>query len=412
MFQRFCLRVAKGPKPAPTTLNKQVGWLSASLLLVLPALMGLSRPPGANPVLVSPLQTPTPPGGALLLGQSAPFSGPSGQLGQEYREGAEAWFAEVNRSGGIHGRPIRLVSRDDRYEPALTLRNTRQLLEQDRVLALFGYVGTPTAKAVLPLVERDRIPFVAPLTGAQILRQPQRPTVFNLRASYQAEIDRMVDDLVRDARHRIAVLYQADAFGEDGLVASRRALRRHGLSPVAVATVERNSTQVRSPVARIEAANPNAVLIITAYPSSAAFSRELRRRGSAAQLMNVSFVGTRGLQESLPGGHASGIGIAQVVPFPWNRRLPVVAEYQRLMRRQTPQANLSFTSLEGFLAARLITEGLRRAGPDPSREQLVQGLQSIQQLDLGGFTLALGKGDREASSYTDLTFLGAQRWEP
>jgi branched-chain amino acid transport system substrate-binding protein len=412
MFQRFCLRVAKGPKPAPTTLNKQVGGLSVGLLLSLPALMGLSRPPGANPQLISPLLAPAPPGGALLLGQSAPFSGPSGQLGQEYREGAEAWFAEVNRNGGIHGRPIRLVSRDDRYEPALTLRNTRQLLEQDRVLALFGYVGTPTAKAVLPLVERDRIPFVAPLTGARILRQPQRPTVFNLRASYQAEIDRMVDDLVRDARHRIAVLYQADAFGEDGLAASQLALRRHGLSPVAAATVERNSTQVRSAVARIEAANPNAVLIITAYPSSAAFSRELRRRGSAAQLMNVSFVGTRGLQESLPGGHASGIGIAQVVPFPWNRRLPVVAEYQRLMRRQTPQASLSFTSLEGFLAARLMTEGLQRAGPDPSRERLVQGLQSIQQLDLGGFTLALGKGDREASSYTDLTFLGAQRWEP
>jgi ABC-type branched-subunit amino acid transport system substrate-binding protein len=280
------------------------------------------------------------------------------------------------------------------------------------VLALFGYMGTPTSMAVLPLVERERIPFVAPLTGAQVLRQPLRPTVFNLRASYQAEIDRMVDDLVRDARHRIAVLYQDDAFGEDGLAASRRALRRHGLTPVATATVKRNSTQVGDAVARIRAAQPNAVLIITAYPSSAAFSRELRRTRSTAQLMNVSFVGTRGLQESLPGGHASGIGIAQVVPFPWNRRVPVVAEYQRLMRRQSADASFSFTSLEGFLAARLITEGLRRAGPNPSREQLVQGLESIRQLDLGGFTLALGKGDREASLYTDLTFLGSQRWEP
>jgi len=412
MFQRFCLRVAKGSKPAGLTLNKQVGWVSASLLLALPALMGLSRPPERGAPLASSAPATTPTGEVLLLGQSAPFSGPSGQLGQEYREGAEAWFAEVNRNGGIHGRPIRLVSRDDRYEPELTLRNTRQLLEQDRVLALFGYVGTPTSKAVLPLVERQRIPFVAPLTGARILREPQRPTVFNLRASYQAEIDRMVDDLVRDARHRIAVLHQADAFGEDGLAASELALRRHGLRPVATATVERNSTQVGNAVAQISAAKPNAVLIITAYPSSAAFSRELRRRSSTAQLMNVSFVGTRGLQDSLPGGYASGIGIAQVVPFPWNRRLPVVADYQRLMRRQSPQASLSFTSLEGFLAARLISEGLRRAGPDPSREQLVQGLESIQQLDLGGFTLALGKGDREASSFTDLTFLGAQRWEP
>jgi branched-chain amino acid transport system substrate-binding protein len=414
MFQRFCLRVANGPKPAGPTLIKRAGWTRACLLLALPVLVALSRPTGADPQPGSAgLQAAAPgKGKPLLLGQSAPFSGPSGQLGQEYREGAEAWFAEVNRTGGIHGRPIRLVSRDDRYEPELTLRNTRQLLEQDRVLALFGYVGTPTSMAVLPLVERERIPFVAPLTGAQVLRQPLRPTVFNLRASYQAEIERMVDDLVRGARHRIAVLYQDDAFGEDGLVASRRALQRHGLKPVATATVERNSTQVGSAVALIRAAQPNAVLIITAYPSSAAFSRELRRTRSTAQLMNVSFVGTRGLQESLPGGHASGIGIAQVVPFPWNRRVPVVAEYQRLMRRQSANASFSFTSLEGFLAARLISEGLRRAGPDPSREQLVQGLESIRQLDLGGFTLALGKGDREASRYTDLTFLGAQRWEP
>lgn len=386
--------------------------VSAGLLLPLPLLLGLSRPPAPGQPLTSPISPGDPGGDALLLGQSAPFSGPSAQLGQEYREGAEAWFAEVNRRGGIHGRPVRLVSRDDRYEPELTLRNTQQLLEQDRVLALFGYVGTPTSKVVLPLVERERIPFVAPLTGAQVLRQPLRPTVFNLRASYQAEIDRIVNDLVRDARHRIAVLYQDDAFGEDGLAATHQALRRHGLRPVATASVERNSTQVGAAAASIQAANPNAVVIITAYPSSAAFSREMRRRGGTAQLMNVSFVGTRGLQEALPGGHASGIGIAQVVPFPWNRRVPVVATYQRLMQRQSSQAQLSFTSLEGFLAAQLMTEGLRRAGPNPSREQLVQGLESIEALDLGGYTLTLGRGKRQASNFTDLTFLGAQRWEP
>ncbi len=347
----------------------------------------------------------TPP---LLLGQSAPFSGPSGQLGQEYREGAEAWFDEVNRRGGIHGRPIRLLSRDDRYEPALTLRNTRQLLEDDRVLALFGYVGTPTSKVVLPLVEHEGIPFVAPLSGAQTLRA----TLFHLRAGYQAEIDRLVDALVRDARHRIAVVAQNDAFGDDGLAASERALARHGLKPVATAKVERNSSQVGSAAARIAAARPNGVIVVAAYPGSAALSRDLRRRRSTAQLMNVSFVGTRGLQDALPGGEASGIGISQVVPFPWNRRLPVVAEYQRLMRRRSPDAHFGFTSLEGFLAARLITEGLQRAGPQPSRQALVRGLESIRGLDLGGFRIDFGPKDREASTFTDLTFLGAQRWEP
>ncbi|QVL52107.1 MAG: ABC transporter substrate-binding protein [Cyanobium sp. M30B3] len=385
-------------------------WLGGALVLVLAmaaARAAIPTPPG--PATQASNAAAPPP---LLLGQSAPLSGPSGQLGQDYREGAEAWFAEVNRRGGIHGRPIRLVSRDDRYEPELTLRNTRQLLQQDRVLALFGYVGTPTSKAVLPLVERERVPFVAPLTGAQTLRQPLRATVFHLRAGYQAEIDQLVDALVRDARHRIAVLAQNDAFGDDGLVASERALARHGLKPVATARVERNSSQVGSAVATITRARPNGVIIIAAYPGSAAFSRELRRRRSTAQLMNVSFVGTRGLQDALPGGEASGIGVAQVVPFPWNRRLPVVADYQRLMQRRSPMASFGFTSLEGFLAARMITEGLQRAGPRPSREALMRGLESIRQLDLGGFTLDLGPKDREASAFTDLTFLGAQRWEP
>jgi len=382
--------------------------LGAFLLLLAMAAARAAIAPPTGPSAQGRSAAPPP----LLLGQSAPFSGPSGQLGQEYREGAEAWFDEVNRRGGIHGRPIRLLSRDDRYEPALTLRNTRQLLEEDRVLALFGYVGTPTSKAVLPLVEQEAIPFVAPLTGARTLRQPLRATVFHLRAGYQAEIDQLVAALVRDARHRIAVVAQNDAFGDDGLAASERALARHGLKPVATARVERNSFQAGSAVARIAATRPNGVIVVAAYPGSAALSRDLRRRRSTAQLMNVSFVGTRGLQDALPGGEASGIGISQVVPFPWNRRLPVVAEYQRLMRRRSPDAHFGFTSLEGFLAARLITEGLQRAGPQPSRQALVRGLESIRGLDLGGFRIDFGPKDREASTFTDLTFLGAQRWEP
>jgi ABC-type branched-subunit amino acid transport system substrate-binding protein len=269
-----------------------------------------------------------------VLGQSAPLSGPSAQLGRDYREGSLAWFAEVNRKGGIHGRRLRLVSLDDRYEPALTLSNTRRLIERERAFALFGYVGTPTTKEILPLVDQARIPLVAPLTGARLLREPLRPMVFNLRASYRAEVERIVAELVRAGRHRIAVLHQQDAFGEDGLAASRSALGGHGLRPVAVASVTRNSTATEAAARTIQAADPNAVVIISAYPSSASFSRSMLRRGSTAQLMNVSFVGTAGLQDSLPGGAATGIGITQVVPFPWDRRVPVVAQYQQLLLKQ------------------------------------------------------------------------------
>lgn len=348
----------------------------------------------------------------LVLGQSAPFTGPSAQLGRDYREGAIAWFAELNRRGGVHGRQLRLVSLDDRYEPTLTLTNTHRLIGADRAFILFGYVGTPTVKAVMPLLKQEQIPLVAPLTGAQLLRKPFQPLIFNLRASYQAEIDRIVNDLVRSGRHRIAVLHQEDAFGEDGLRATRSALARHGLKPVGVAGVQRNSTNTDNAARQLHRVNPNAVVIISAYPSSAAFSRSMQGLGSTAQLMNVSFVGTGGLQDALPGSLASGIGISQVVPFPWDRRVPVVAEYQRLMLRQYRHARYGFTSLEGFLAARWLGEALQRAGANPSRQALVAALESMNNVDLGGFRLQLNPRDHQASDFVDLTFLGSQGWGP
>ena len=393
--------------------------------LAAPALFGLLA--GLLNLSALPqIATPQPEVAAapLLLGQSLPLSGPSGQLGQAYLAGAQAWFSDINRRGGIHGRQIRLISLDDQYEPDQTLRNTRQLLDQKQVLArcstcgpviaLFGYVGTPTTKVVLPMVQARGIPLVAPMTGASLLRQPGQEMVFNLRASYRMEIAAMVNNLVRDAHQRIAIVYQNDAFGEDGLNATLAALKSHGLQPVTITTVERNSDRVETAVNALIKASPppNGVVIISAYVSSAALSRNLLNRGLRAQLMNVSFVGTQALQDAMPVGQSNGIGVAQVVPFPWNRWIPIVAEYQRLMRRSTPDPSFGFTSLEGFLAARLMTEGLQRAGANPSRERLRQALESIHGIDLGGFRLDLSRQDHQASDFVELTFLGSQRWEP
>ena len=394
-----------------------LGRLSLVALLSLLSACGASVPRGAaraarqaDPAGSTPAIVDQP--GTLLLGQSAPFSGPSAQLGREYRNGALAWFAEVNRRGGIHGRRIRLVSLDDRYEPVLTQRNTTAFLDRWKVLALFGYVGTPTVKAVLPELRARGMPLIAPLTGAALLRNPTPANVINLRASYGREIDRIIAALVRSGSHQIAVLHQRDAFGADGLVAARRAMARYGLRPVALASMARNSTDAAGAARTIAEAHPDAVVVITAYPSAAAFSLEMQRRHSKAQLMNVSFAGTRGLQDALVGGKGNGIGIAQVVPFPWNRRIPVVAEYQRLMQRQSGGLGFGFTSLEGFLAAKLMTEALQRAGADPSRQQLLKAFASIGTHDLGGFRVSLGPHDRDASDLVELTYLGSQRWEP
>ena len=348
----------------------------------------------------------------LVLGQSLPLTGPSAQVGLDYRRGAMAWFDAVNLRGGIHGRQIRLVSLDDQYEPDQTVRNTRDLLLRPELLAFFGYVGTPTTKAVLPLIEESRVPLVAPMSGASLFRRPELRMVFNLRTSYRREIAAIVDELVRDANQRIAIVYQDDAFGRDGLQAALDALNSHGLEPVATATVQRNSAQVGSAFRELMKVKPNGIVVVSAYVSSAALTTQLRDRGVHAQIMNVSFVGAKALQQAMPVGESNGIGVAQVVPFPWNRWIPVVAEYQRLMRQNSVDPRFGFTSLEGFLAARLITEALERAGEDPTRKSLLSALESIEDLDIGGFRVQMGPEDHQASDFVELTFLGTQAWEP
>jgi branched-chain amino acid transport system substrate-binding protein len=358
------------------------------------------------------IQIPTDDESTILLGQSLPLSGPSAQIGKKYQAGAQAWFDEVNRKGGIKGKKIRLISLDDQYEPEQTISNTQILLEKPNLLALFGYVGTPTTKEILPFIEERKVPLIAPLTGASILRDEKLKMVVNLRASYQLEIDKIVDSLVRNARQKIAIIYQDDAFGKDGLKSAESALKRHGLKPIAIATVQRNSAQIQSALQVLISSQPNAIIIISTYVSSAALSRELLQRDVKAQIMNVSFVGTRALEQSLPVGLANGIGVSQVVPFPWDRWIPVVADYQRLMRINDSSARFGFTSLEGFMAARLITEGIEKVQGPLTKESLIRSLKSIKKVDLGGFQLDLSSNNKQASNYVELTFFGAQQWEP
>ena len=388
-------------KPIATILRR-------STLIVF----GLSLSIAATSAQQKDTQIPSDSKNTILLGQSLPLSGPSAQIGKKYQAGAQAWFNEVNRKGGINGKKIRLISLDDQYEPELTIINTKRLLEKPNLLALFGYVGTPTTKEILPFIEERKIPLIAPLTGASILRDKNLKMVVNLRASYQMEIDKIVESLVRNARQKIAIIYQDDAFGKDGLKSAESALKKHGLKPIAIATVQRNSAQIQSALQVLTSSQPNAIIIISTYVSSAALSRELLQRDVKAQIMNVSFVGTRALEQSLPVGLANGIGVSQVVPFPWDRWIPVVADYQRLMRVNNSSARFGFTSLEGFMAAKLITEGIKRVQGPLTKESLITSLKSIKKVDLGGFQLDLSSNNKQASDYVELTFFGAQQWEP
>jgi ABC-type branched-subunit amino acid transport system substrate-binding protein len=356
--------------------------------------------------------TPLPPGAPIVLGQSAPLSGPSASLGREYGSGALSLFRQVNARGGVFGRPIRLIQLDDRYEPARTQANVSRLIEHNGVFALFGTVGTPTTRTVLPLVERRGIPLIAPMSGAALLRQPGQRQVFHLRASYADEAERIVDYLARAGWTRVALVTQNDTFGSDVGGSLRDSLSRRGITPVTTARVERNSSRTGSQAEQVARSRPDAVVVISTYGTVASLVDELHRRRSHPQVMTVSFVGTKALLQALPRGQANGIGVTQVVPFPWDGRVPVVRDYQRAMRAGSPDARLDYTSLEGYMAARVVVEALRRAGPQLSRARFVQGLESLNPHDLGGFAVRFAPNKRSGGRFVDLTFLGAHAWEP
>lgn len=340
----------------------------------------------------------------ILIGQSAALSGPAAGLGSEMRSGAQLYFEQVNAAGGINGRKIRLLSVDDGYEPERTAANTRSLIEGEKVFALFGYVGTPTSMAALPIFTEARVPFIGPFTGAQSLREPFNRYIFNVRASYFDETEKIVEQLVTTSMKRIAVFYQNDAYGKAGLAGVERAMKKRNLEIVATATVERNTTDVAVAVKAIGAAKPDAIVMVSAYTSIAAFVKEMKKAGSAAQFHNVSFVGSKPLAAAL-GNDGIGVGIAQVVPFPWSGTLPVTRDYQQ-QAKKAGATDFSFTELEGYIAARVLVEGLRRAGKEPTREKLIVALESLSKTDIGGFEIDYSPTNHNGSTFVDLSIIG------
>ncbi|MCL4761653.1 MAG: ABC transporter substrate-binding protein [Burkholderiales bacterium] len=343
--------------------------------------------------------TPT----SVLIGQSAAFSGPAAQLGVHMRDGAKLWLDHVNAQGGIHGRTIQLRTRDDKYEANLAAENTRRFVNDDRVFALFAYVGTPTSQASLPIFTEARVPFVAPFTGAELLRQPFNRYVFNVRASYYDETEAIVDHLYRIGARRIAVFHQADSYGQAGLDGTTRALVKRNLKVHAAGTVQRNSTEVTEAVKTLNASQPDAVVMISAYASTAEFVRQMKKAGSVASFYTVSFVGSKALADAL-GDDGHGVTISQVVPFPWSPLTPVVREYLEFARRA--QVEVNFSTLEGFIAAKVLTEGLRRAGRDLTRDRFIAALESIGNHDFGGFGVSFSPSSHSGSRFVDLAMIG------
>jgi len=339
----------------------------------------------------------------VVLGQSAVFSGPAADLGTEMRNGALAYFNHVNAQGGVNGRKIVLKSLDDRYEPDNAAKATKQLVEEDKVFALFGYVGTPTFNASAPIIKEARIPLVSAFTGAESLRDPVIRYVFNVRASYFDETEQIVQHLTSMGIDRIAVFYQNDAYGKAGLEGVQRAAKKRNMAIAGTATVERNSQDVKKAVAEMVKLDPQAIVMISAYKSCAAFIRDMKKAGKSPSFWNVSFVGSKALAKEL-GPEGRGVQISQVVPFPWDDSIPVVREYTRLLKA-SGSGEPNFSSLEGFISAKVIVEGMRRAGKNLTRDSLIRALETMEPYDVGGFKVYYSAEDHRGSRYVDLTII-------
>jgi ABC-type branched-subunit amino acid transport system substrate-binding protein len=340
---------------------------------------------------------------SILIGQSAALSGPAQELGLEMRLGAQLYFDQINAAGGVHGRQLQLISLDDGYEPERAAANTRKLIEEEKVLALFAYVGTPTSAAALPIFSEAKVPFIGAFTGAELLRNPFNRYIFNVRASYFDETEKIVEHLTTTGIKKIAVFYQNDAYGKAGLAGMEKAMGKRNLKITATATVERNAIEVAASTKIIHAAQAEAVVMVSAYKSVAAFVKAMKSAGSTAQFHNVSFVGSRPLAAEL-GQDGIGVAVAQVVPFPWSGTQTVTRDYQEQMKK-AGKSDLSFTSLEGYIAARVLVEGLKRAGKDLTREKLISGLESMVNTDIGGFHVNYSPGSHNGSTLVDLTII-------
>lgn len=342
-------------------------------------------------------------GGPIVIGQSVPLSGSNKDLGEDIREGALAYLKKVNDAGGVNGRKIELVSLDDANDTKRSEANTKTLIDQG-VLALFGYGSATLSRPALPHVEAARITFFAPFTGADPMRVFNR-FVYNHRASYADEMEKVVDHYTTFGIKRFAIVHYDDAIGKANFGAVERALKARNLSVVAVASLQRTQTDIAKDVAKVLEANPDVVITTTLYKHAADFVKLSRKQGSGAQFISNSFPGSTALANAL-GSEGLGVAMTQVVPTVTKRSIPVVKEYQEASDKFKGKKGYSFQALESYIAMKVLVEGIRRAGPQPTREKLLAALDTMQNYDLGGYIVNFTPTNHNGSNFVGLTILG------
>lgn len=347
----------------------------------------------------------------IVIAQVAPFSGPLAPTGSHLRAGAQLYFDAVNAKGGVAGNRLKLVSKDDGYKAAETVRLARELIREAQPLALFGTVGTGNVEALLKekVLEEAAIPLVGVRSGASSVVKSGNPWLFITRASYAEEIERIVQQYETIGYRRFAVFYQNDPFGLDGLASAEASIRKAGCEVVAKAPYEKNTTEVAAAVKAIAAATPQAVIMVSNTAASAEFVRQSRAAGNLAQLVTLSVTDGPQVVEKIGKDAAKGLALTQVVPDPASRATPLVREIQENFAKFKPaEVTLNHTLIEGYVGAKILVEGLRRAGANPTRQKLREAIEQIRDYDIGGQYVGFSASNHAGMNYVDITILNKE----
>lgn len=345
----------------------------------------------------------------IVIGQVAPLSGVLAGTGRDMVLGAHIYFEHINASGGINGKRIRHEVRDDGYKVDETVRLTKELIDDTRAAALIGFAGTANVGEVqkLGLLDAGKIALVAPYTGGENLRGDDNHNIFHIRAGYADEAEHMVDHLATLGIRNIAVFYQNDGFGEAGKRGVEAALTKRGLTLAAAASYERNTDEVASAVDSIRKSAAAAVIMISVNRSTAAFAKAYRAAGGSAQLLNISVVDAGQLVRLSGIDAVHGLGISQVMPFPYSETQPVTREFRKLFAKYAPAGTaISYTSFEEFIGAKILVEAIRRAGPAPTPERILRALETLGNHDVGGFIVDFSPSRHAGSHFVEVTVIG------
>ncbi len=337
----------------------------------------------------------------IVLGQSAALSGPAQELGKDMQLGATIYFNQVNAQGGVNGRKIVLESMDDGFEPKRSVENAKKLIDEKNVLALFLFRGTANAEALMPVIAEKRTPMFAGVGSSIKMHEPMNRYMFNLRAPVQVEVRSVVAQLASQGIKDVAVIYTDDGFGKDALDGANKAFAKYDIKPRAVASIPRGQTNVDGAVDEVAKAAPSATLGFCIPKICADIVKKLRAKGSLTQFFSLSNTSSGAYVKEL-GEYGRGVVVTQVMPYPFDARDPIGRGFQQFAREaKLPE---TYTAMEGYLSARIMTEALRRAGRNPTRESLVQAFESMQ-LNLGGFNVGYSPKTRTGSEFVDLTMI-------